>query len=127
MICSEEHNGTHTVRLGGDVFLSEIHDLRSALEQAAASDAKHIVLDFSGVRYIVAQTIGLIASLHRGTQSAGRRLRLVNVDRRLVRIFEFVGFDRIVTITENRGPEGERKSVGSPEKKQLWPNGKHAA
>ena len=73
----------------GELDLGTEDVLADELNRAVASDAKHILLDLSGVTFIDSTGIQLLVRTNR--QVAAGRLRLVPVDGQVRRVLELTG------------------------------------
>ena len=64
-------------RVGGDLDMSNVGQLRDELSRATGNDALGLVLDLSQVEYLDSAGIHMIHRLREGLQTHGQRLRLV--------------------------------------------------
>lgn len=79
----------YLVKAEGELDLGTEDVLADELNRAVASDAKHILLDLSGVTFIDSTGIQLLVRTNR--QVAAGRLRLVPVDGQVRRVLELTG------------------------------------
>ena len=80
----------YLVKADGELDLGTEDVLADELNRAVASDAKHILLDLSGLTFIDSTGIRLLVRTHR--QVAARRLRLVpGADGQVRRVLQLTG------------------------------------
>jgi anti-anti-sigma factor len=73
---SERQNGSHRVRLQGEMDLSVIGLVDREMRRAEASDAAKIVLDLDELEFVDAAGLRLLLQLNTRSEDNGRRLRV---------------------------------------------------
>ncbi len=67
--------------------------------QAAVAEGKHkMVLDMTEVRYISSAGLRTLADVLTKNREAGGDLKLVALDRKVLRVFRIIGFDKFFSI-----------------------------
>lgn len=79
------------VRLDGEMDMSVVPDVRSAIDHAICSGCVHIVLDLSHVTYADSSALGLLVWLDRRLEPVSGRLVLAGADRNVSRVLELSG------------------------------------
>lgn len=72
----ERSNGSLTVRLSGEIDLSNAHELQSLLENAVQGSPR-AVIDLTGITYLDSQGVRLLKQLARKADREGTQLRVV--------------------------------------------------
>lgn len=94
-------DGTITVVPAGDVDVSCASELREAINAALEAGDAELVVDLAQVPYIDSTGIGvLVGAAHRALDD-GRRLRVVNPQRNVARVFGLLGIDRELGTVED--------------------------
>lgn len=93
-ITVREQNGVVVFVLDGRVDSVGAAELDQALEIAVAEGKYLIVLDMSAVRYINSAGLRILADVLTQNQANGGNLRLVNLNPKVQRVFQIIGFDK---------------------------------
>ena len=97
-ITEREQNGITIFVLEGRVDSEGAVDLDLAL-QAATAESKHkMVLDMSEVRYINSAGLRTLADILSQNKNANGDLKLVNLNSKVQRVFQIIGFDKFFAI-----------------------------
>ncbi|RPJ02661.1 MAG: anti-sigma factor antagonist [Chloroflexi bacterium] len=97
-ITEREQNGITIFALEGRVDSEGAVDLDLAL-QAASAEGKHkMVLDMSEVRYINSAGLRTLADILTQNKNENGDLKLVNLNPKVQRVFQIIGFDKFFTI-----------------------------
>lgn len=97
-ITEREQNGITIFMLDGRVDSEGAVDLDLAL-QAATGEGKHkMVLDMSQVRYINSSGLRTLADILTQNKSEGGDLKLVNLNPKVQRVLQIIGFDKFFAI-----------------------------
>jgi anti-anti-sigma factor len=97
-IIQREENGVTVFALEGRVDTQGAVDMDLALE-AAVSEGKHkMVLDMAEVNYISSAGLRTLADIVSKNREAGGDLKLVAVNRKVLRVLRIIGFDRFFTL-----------------------------
>ena len=84
-------DGIYVVALYGELDLATAPDVQRELDRAEASDAREIVLDLSGLRFIDSTGLRLVLTAHARSRSDGDRLRLLRGSEPVHRVFDLCG------------------------------------
>ncbi len=88
----------HVVTVSGDLDASTAPQLRDELERAAEEGAMEIVVDILKVPFVDSVALGVLGEASKGTRARGGVFKVVCDDRRIARIIEITGLDRIFRI-----------------------------
>ncbi len=84
---------TASIKVVGEVDVSNAQSLRAAIEKALRDDARIVEVDMADVPYIDSTGIGvLVASAHQA-QTSSSRLVVTNPQRNVARVFSILGVD----------------------------------
>lgn len=97
-IIERDQNGVTIFTLEGRVDTQGAVDMDMALN-AAVSEGKHkMVLDMAEVNYISSAGLRTLADVVTKNREAGGDLKLVALNRKVLRVLRIIGFDRFFTI-----------------------------
>jgi anti-anti-sigma factor len=97
-IIERDENGVSVFVLEGRIDTQGAVDLDLAL-QAAVSEGEHkMVLDMAGVRYISSAALRTMADVFTRNKEQGGDLKLVALNRKVMRVFRIIGFDKFFSI-----------------------------
>ena len=97
-IFEREENGVTVFAIEGRIDTEGAVDMDLAL-QAAVSESKHrMVLDMAKVRYIGSAGLRTMADVLTTNKEAGGDLKLVAVNRKVLRVLRIIGFDKFFSI-----------------------------
>ena len=97
-ITERSENGLCLFVLRGRIDTQGAVDLDLTL-QAAVAEGKHkMVLDMTEVRYISSAGLRTLADVLTKNREAGGDLKLVALDRKVLRVFRIIGFDKFFSI-----------------------------
>ncbi len=97
-IHEHEENGVTVFIVKGRIDTQGAVDLDLAL-QAAASEGKHkMALDMAEVRYISSSGLRTLADVLTKNRDADGDLKLVSLNRKVMRVFRIIGFDKFFSI-----------------------------
>jgi anti-sigma B factor antagonist len=88
----------HVVTVSGDLDASTAPQLREELVRAADEGAMEIVVDILKVPFVDSVALGVLVEASKGTRARGGVFKVVCDDRRIARIIEITGLDRIFRI-----------------------------
>ena len=101
-ICSERHGDDHVIALTGELDLSDADRVSAEIVRVEDSDARHIILDLSGLQFIDTSGVRLIVEADARSRVDGNRLRLRRGPQAVQRVFEITGLsDRLPFIEED--------------------------
>jgi len=84
-------HGEHSVvRVSGEIDLSNVGEVKAAIDEVAARASGGFILDLSEVRYIDSQGVALVMANYQRLREAGGVLALVAQDPNVRGIFELV-------------------------------------
>jgi anti-sigma B factor antagonist len=97
-ITERDENGVTVFVLEGRIDTQGAVDMDLAL-QAAVSEGKHkMVLDMAEVRYISSAGLRTMADVLTRNKEEGGDLKLVALNRKVLRVLRIIGFDRFFSI-----------------------------
>jgi anti-anti-sigma factor len=73
----EEHRGSVTLRVRGEIDLATVSVLHAHLDSAVAANTAELVVDLHEVRFIDCYGYGLLMAAAQGMKKRGRTLRLI--------------------------------------------------
>ena len=74
----------------------------------AGAGERHLLLDFTNVKYLNSVELGTLITLHKRTRAAGGRLILFNLDPQLRRLFAVTRLDTLLVICREDDADGDR-------------------
>jgi anti-anti-sigma factor len=83
-----------TVHLHGEVDMATLAAFEVTLERGMGTD-RDLVLDLSGLTFIDAAGLRLLARADQRMRETGRRLRLQRTNSNVLRLFRLVGIDHL--------------------------------
>lgn len=87
-----------TITLSGQLNTLTAADFEREIENILRGDASGVVLDASELTYISSAGLRLLLTLQKGMKTKGGSLRLRNVRKEIMEIFNITGFSSILTI-----------------------------
>ena len=97
-ITEKEQGGVAIFVWEGRVDSEGAVDLDLALQTAVTEEKYKIVLDMSQVRYINSAGLRTLADILTQTKENGGYLRLVDLNPKVMRVFQIIGFDKFFDI-----------------------------
>jgi anti-sigma B factor antagonist len=88
----------HVVTVEGDLDVSTAPRLRSELARAASEGATEVVVDLLRVPFVDSVALGVLVEASKRTAARGGVFRVVCDDRRIARIIEITGLDRVLHV-----------------------------
>jgi anti-anti-sigma factor len=105
-ITAEEYQATgltvQVVKVDGYLDAHTFPDLEKHLRGFIDSGRYHIILDFETLDYISSAGLGLLLGIHRLISQRDGRLKIYNMSESLQRVFEVLGFARIIEVCPDR-------------------------
>jgi anti-sigma B factor antagonist len=86
------------ITLTGEVDLYTAPSLEQALEGVVGLGGTAVALDLAEVSFVDSTVLGVLLRYHERLQNLGGELVVVTQDRRVLRIFEVTGLDRVFSI-----------------------------
>jgi anti-anti-sigma factor len=71
---------------------------------------RHLLLDFTNVKYINSAELGTLVTLHTRTRDAGGYLTLFNLDAQLHKLFSITRLDTLLAICREADPDANQLS-----------------
>ena len=91
-------NDAYIVSLGGEIDLYTAPRLERALQELTASGARRIVIDLGGAAFIDSTVLGVLLNALTRLDAGGGELVLVSDDRRILKLLEITGLERVFRI-----------------------------
>jgi anti-sigma B factor antagonist len=88
----------HVLTASGDLDAATAPALRTELDRAWGEGAVEIVVDLLRVPFVDSVALGLLVEASKRTTASGGVFRVVCVDRRIARIIEITGLDRVLRL-----------------------------
>ncbi len=96
MVEIERDNDTLTVKLKGDIDHHRCADIRRKIDARADSERpKTLILDFSCVQFMDSSGVGLVMGRYRQMSLLGGRLKVINVNDNINRVFRLSGLESL--------------------------------
>jgi anti-sigma B factor antagonist len=86
----------------GEIDAATAKDLRAALDDAAATGARKVILDLGGVTFVDSRGLTVMVAAHEKLEAGGSRLITVCADPFVRKLFEITGMHRILRIIDSR-------------------------
>jgi len=96
-ITEREQNGVTIFVLDGRIDSEGAVDLDLALQTAVSEGKCKMILDMAEVRYINSSGLRTLADILTQNKEHGGDLRLVNLNPKVHRVFQIIGFDKFFT------------------------------
>ena len=93
-----------TVKAGGEIDLSNIDELRSAIDAAIGRSPKAFVIDLSDIAYIDSAGVAVVISAYRRVSKAGGMLAVIKpVSEGVRRVLDLIGLRMLpgIIVTDN--------------------------
>ena len=97
-ITERSENGITLFMLRGRIDTQGAVDLDLTLQAAVAEGKHNMVLDMTEVRYISSAGLRTLADVLTKNREVGGDLKLVALDRKVLRVFRIIGFDKFFSI-----------------------------
>jgi anti-sigma B factor antagonist len=97
-ITERDVHGISVYVLEGRIDTQGAVDLDLALQSAVAEGQHKMILDMADVRYINSSGLRTMADVLTKNKEAGGDLKLVAMNRKVVRVFRIIGFDKFFSI-----------------------------
>ena len=97
-------DGSTVVAARGEVDVATAPALRDGLEEALEQDIGAVVVDLTGVTFIDSTGLGVLIGARRRCMEAGRELRVVVPEPRILKVFEITGLTELFAIHESLDP-----------------------
>lgn len=111
------------VRIDGDLDMSVVPDVRSAVDHAVAGGCVHVVLDLSAVTYADSSALSLLVWLDRRLTPVSGRLVLAGADRNVSRVLELsglVGVAPSISMADDAQAAAGALDLTPPASEPLW-------
>jgi anti-sigma B factor antagonist len=86
----------HLVTVEGELDVATVPGLREELARIAGEGGQEVVVDLLAVPFVDSVALGLLVETSKRTKAGGGVFRIVCDDRRIARIIEITGLDRIL-------------------------------
>ena len=99
-ITEREEKGVSVMVLEGRIDSQGAIEVEQALQDAVAAGKHKMVLDMTSVGYISSAGLRILADVVTRNREAGGDLKLVALNRKVLRVFRIIGFDKFFSIYE---------------------------
>jgi anti-sigma B factor antagonist len=100
-IIERDQNGVTVFTLEGRVDTQGAVDMDMALNAAVAEGKANMVLDMAEVSYISSAGLRTLADVVTKNREAGGDLKLVALNRKVLRVLRIIGFDRFFSLYDS--------------------------
>jgi anti-sigma B factor antagonist len=87
----------HVLTVGGELDLATVPEVREELSRITDEGGREIVIDLLAVPLVDSVALGLLVETSKRVKARGGALRIVCADRRIARIIEVTGLERILS------------------------------
>ncbi len=98
----EEENIWHILRLCGYVDTHTFSTLEEVLSQEVETECGHLKIDCQQLEFIDSTGLGLLMAAYRQLSEHGGNLMIENLNDKMSKIFNLLGFDELIRNQENR-------------------------
>jgi anti-sigma B factor antagonist len=91
-------SNAHVLTVAGELDVATAPALRDELDRVSAEGATDAVVDLLAVSFVDSVALGILVDASKRTNAQGGTLRIVCDDRRIARIMEITGLDRVLRI-----------------------------
>ena len=105
-IVIEDHGPHLTVRLRGELDLTEADRLRELMTGLMAREPRVLVADLSGLTFIDCAGLSVLARAHRRQEAHGRRLLIYGPQPLVRRVLALTGMDAYLHLAPGFTPDG---------------------
>lgn len=91
-------SNAHVVTIAGELDVATAPGLRDELERVTLEGATEAVVDLLHVSFVDSVALGILVDASKRLKARGGTLRIVCDDRRIARIIEITGLDRVLRI-----------------------------
>jgi anti-sigma B factor antagonist len=88
----------HVVTVGGELDVATAPALGEELDRISAEGAADAVVDLLAVSLVDSVSLGILVDASKKMKARGGALRIVCDDRRIARVIEITGLDRVLSI-----------------------------
>jgi anti-anti-sigma factor len=88
----------YALAVSGELDLPHAGEVETQMNELIADDAKTIVVDLMGVSFIDSAGLGVLLSATKALRAVGGELVLAADDRRILRLLEITGLDRVMRV-----------------------------
>ncbi len=97
-LSEQRRDGVTVVSARGEVDVATAPPFRDALDAAVEGGDEPVVADLTGVTFIDSTGLGVLIGTRRRCLDAGRELRIVVADPRILKVFEITGLTDLFII-----------------------------
>ena len=87
----------HVVTVGGELDVATVPEVREELNRITDEGGREIVIDLLAVPFVDSVALGLLVETSKRVKARGGALRIVSADRRIARIIEITGLERVLS------------------------------
>jgi anti-sigma B factor antagonist len=97
----KDPSGVVVVGVDGQLIVSNRHELKQKVLDAAEGGARKVLIDFTNTGYIDSSGLGALVSLAKKLRESGGELRLAGLNEDLRTLFELTKLDTLFQIAES--------------------------
>jgi len=94
------------ISVAGQLDGSTIQQFEQTLDRAVSAGEGNLVVDFDGLEYISSAGIGVLLGVREAAHQKGGEIRIVNMPAHIRRIFDVLGFSKVITIVDDEASAG---------------------
>lgn len=89
------------VTVSGYLDASTIQQFEQRVDRILSDTPQNVVISFEGLEYISSSGIGVVLGARQTMEDYGGKLQVINMPDRIRRIFDVLGFSRVIPIMES--------------------------
>jgi anti-sigma B factor antagonist len=87
--------------VGGEIDINTAPLMKQHLDEAIDKGPAHVIVDFSGVRYVDSTGLGALVGCRRRLQAAGGQMSLICNNQHVLKLFEITGLSQLFDMYES--------------------------
>ncbi|SFE35854.1 anti-sigma B factor antagonist [Lentibacillus persicus] len=93
-----EGNGKSAMKLAGEIDAYTAPQLKEKLLPLTKIENNQVEVDLEGVHYMDSTGLGVFISALKSVNESDSKMRLINLQNRVLRLFQITGLDEIITL-----------------------------
>jgi anti-anti-sigma factor len=98
---TEKSGGTVTMRLAGEIDLSQASRFHDELERAEALEPEILIVDLRGLTFMDSTGLRMLLGMRRSCEEAGRRLAIIRGQQQVQDLFRVAGLEDAFEILDD--------------------------